>query len=138
MKNTVIYGTGKRKSSIARVFIFPGKGKIIINNKNINDYLYMYEYRTMATSPLYLLNIILENFDIKITVKGGGFSSQAESIRHGITRALIQLGKKEEYKDSNWKKILRKNGYVTRDSREKERKKVGLHKARKHPQFSKR
>jgi small subunit ribosomal protein S9 len=124
------YGTGRRKSSVARVFLKKGSGKIQVNGKVLNEYFPRETGRMIVCQPLNLIDE-LKNFDIKVNVRGGGESGQAGAVRHGLTRALI------EYDDS-LKSSLSKAGFVTRDSREVERKKVGLHKARKRKQFSKR
>ena len=124
------YGTGRRKSSIARVFIQPGKGNIVINNKPMEEYFSRYTSQMIMKQPLELTNNI-SNFDIKVNVVGGGESGQAGAVRHGITRALMDY-------DIELKADLSKAGYVTRDAREVERKKVGLRKARRAKQFSKR
>ena len=124
------YGTGRRKSSVARVFLKKGSGKIQINGKVLNEYFPRETGRMIVCQPLNLVDE-LKSFDIKVNVHGGGESGQAGAVRHGLTRALI------EYDDS-LKSSLSKAGFVTRDSREVERKKVGLHKARKRKQFSKR
>ena len=124
------YGTGRRKTSTARVFLRPGNGAISINNKSLDDFFGRETARMVVRQPLELTENV-DNFDLYITVSGGGISGQAGAIRHGITRALI------EYDDS-LRSVLRQAGYVTRDAREVERKKVGLRKARKRPQFSKR
>ena len=124
------YGTGRRKSSIARVFIQPGKGSIVINNKPMEEYFSRYTSQMIMKQPLELTNNA-SNFDIKVNVVGGGESGQAGAVRHGITRALMDY-------DIELKSDLSKAGYVTRDAREVERKKVGLRKARKATQFSKR
>ena len=124
------YGTGRRKSAVARVYAKAGSGQIIINNKVIEDYFGRKTDRMIVRQPLELLEMS-EKFDITVTVMGGGPSGQAGAIRHGLTRALIEF-------DETLRPALRKAGYVTRDAREVERKKVGLHKARRRPQFSKR
>tara|TARA_B110000014_G_C19988262_1_gene511825 strand:- start:138 stop:530 length:393 start_codon:yes stop_codon:yes gene_type:complete len=124
------YGTGRRKSSIARVFIQPGKGSIVINNKPMEEYFSRYTSQMIMKQPLVLTNNT-STFDIKINVVGGGESGQAGAVRHGITRALMDY-------DIELKSDLSKAGYVTRDAREVERKKVGLRKARRAKQFSKR
>jgi len=124
------YGTGRRKSSTARVFMTPGKGEIIINKRSLDQYFGRETARMVVRQPLERVEM-LDKFDFHITVKGGGISGQAGAIRHGITRALIDH-------DESLRPPLRKAGYVTRDSREVERKKVGLHKARRATQFSKR
>ncbi len=123
-------GTGRRKSSVARVFMKKGTGKITINNKDIADYFGRQTSIMIAKQPLFLTNNV-EAFDIKITVAGGGESGQAGAVRHGITRALIDY-------DAILKPVLSAAGFVTRDAREVERKKVGLHGARRRKQFSKR
>ncbi len=124
------YGTGRRKSSTARVFLRSGSGVITINGRSIDEYFGRETSRMVVRQPLELTNT-LEQFDIYVTVDGGGNTGQAGAIRHGITRALMNYN--EELRPE-----LRKAGFVTRDAREVERKKVGLHKARKRPQFSKR
>lgn len=124
------YGTGRRKSAVARVFIKPGKGAIIINNKSIDDYFSRKTGRMVVRQPLELTNN-LTSFDIMVNIHGGGESGQAGAVRHGITRALIDY-------DATLKPVLSKAGLVTRDAREVERKKVGLRKARRRKQFSKR
>ena len=124
------YGTGRRKSSTARVFIKQGTGKITINNHSLENYFTRPTARMVVCQPLELLQLN-EKFDLYITVVGGGISGQAGAVRHGITRALMAF-------DESYRSELRKAGYVTRDARCVERKKVGLHKARKRPQYSKR
>ncbi|MGE4596372.1 MAG: 30S ribosomal protein S9 [Methylophilaceae bacterium] len=124
------YGTGRRKSSVARVFIQPGKGSIVVNNKPVEEYFSRYTSQIILKQPLELTNN-QTSFDIKINVFGGGESGQAGAVRHGITRALMDY-------DIALKGDLSKAGFVTRDSREVERKKVGLRKARRRKQFSKR
>lgn len=124
------YGTGRRKTSTARVFIKPGTGKITVNQRELDTYFGRPTARLVVRQPLELTQTV-EQFDITVTVAGGGASSQAGAIRHGITRALISYN--EELRSS-----LRAAGYVTRDARKVERKKVGLRKARRRPQFSKR
>ncbi len=124
------YGTGRRKSSTARVYLKPGKGDITINKRSIDEYFGRETARMMVRSPFVVANV--ENkFDVNVNVSGGGPSGQAGAIRHGITRALMAY-------DEDLRSTLRKAGFVTRDAREVERKKVGLHKARKRPQYSKR
>ena len=123
-------GTGRRKSSVARVFLKKGSGKIVINGKEIGDYFGRSTSIMIAKQPL-VLTENTEAFDIQVNVHGGGESGQAGAVRHGITRALIDY-------DANLKPTLSAAGYVTRDAREVERKKVGLHKARRAKQFSKR
>ncbi|MCM2971023.1 MULTISPECIES: 30S ribosomal protein S9 [Larsenimonas] len=124
------YGTGRRKTSTARVFMKPGTGKITVNSREINEYFGRVTAQMVVRQPLELTETTGQ-FDLNITVQGGGGSAQAGAIRHGITRALLQYN--EEFR-----KPLRSAGYVTRDAREVERKKVGLRKARRRPQFSKR
>ncbi|WWP00807.1 MAG: 30S ribosomal protein S9 [Candidatus Dasytiphilus stammeri] len=124
------YGTGRRKSSSARVFMKLGKGNIIINKLKIEQYFGRETARMIVFQPLELVQM-LGKLDIFITVKGGGVSGQAGAIRHGITRALINY-------DASLRPILRKAGFVTRDARQVERKKIGLRKARRSPQYSKR
>jgi small subunit ribosomal protein S9 len=126
----VYYSTGRRKSSTARVYMTPGEGNITINNRGIDTYFGRETSRMVVRQPLELTEM-MGKFDIKVNVKGGGNTGQAGAIRHGITRALMKY-------DETLRKSLRQAGFVTRDSREVERKKVGLHKARKRPQFSKR
>ncbi|MBY0498353.1 30S ribosomal protein S9 [Nitrosomonas ureae] len=124
------YGTGRRKSAVARVFIKPGKGAIVINNKPIDDYFSRKTGRMIVRQPLELTDNA-NSFDIMVNIHGGGESGQAGAVRHGITRALIDY-------DATLKPALSKAGLVTRDAREVERKKVGLRKARRRKQFSKR
>lgn len=124
------YGTGRRKSSTARVFLKAGSGKITINKRNIDEYFGRETACMVVRQPLELVNAT-EKFDLNITVKGGGNTGQSGAIRLGITRALMQY-------DETLRPELRGAGFVTRDARIVERKKVGLHKARKRPQFSKR
>jgi small subunit ribosomal protein S9 len=124
------YGTGRRKTAAARVFLRPGKGEISINGKTVEAYFGRETSRMLVRQPLEIAES-LDRFDIKITVSGGGPSGQAGAIRHGITRALIEY-------DEALRRPLRAAGLVTRDAREVERKKVGLHKARRAPQYSKR
>ncbi len=124
------YGTGRRKSAVARVFLKPGKGSIVVNGKPIDEFFSRETGRMVVRQPLVLTNN-LERFDILVNVMGGGESGQAGAVRHGITRALIDY-------DAGLKTELKRAGLVTRDAREVERKKVGLHKARKRKQFSKR
>lgn len=130
MASTQYYGTGRRKTSTARVFITPGSGNITVNDKALDVYFGREVARMIVRQPLELLESA-GKFDINATVSGGGSFGQAGAIRHGLTRALI------EYDEGN-RPALRKAGFVTRDSREVERKKVGLRKARKRPQYSKR
>ena len=125
-----LYSTGRRKTSTARVFLRKGKGDITVNKRPLDIYFGRETARMIVRQPLETSNL-LDNFDITVTVKGGGMSGQAGAIRHGITRALMQY-------DSELRPSLRRAGFVTRDARQVERKKVGLHKARRAPQFSKR
>ncbi|MGP1572187.1 MAG: 30S ribosomal protein S9 [Moraxella sp.] len=124
------YGTGRRKTSTARVFLSKGTGNIIINGKALDEYFGRETSRMVVRQPLELLNVVTD-YDLYITVTGGGASGQAGAIRHGVTRALIEA-------DETFKPALKAAGFVTRDAREVERKKLGLHKARKRPQYSKR
>ncbi len=124
------YGTGRRKSAVARVFMKPGKGAIIINHKSIDEFFSRETGRMIVRQPLELTGN-LTAFDIRVNISGGGESGQAGAVRHGITRALIDF-------DEALRPVLRKAGLVTRDAREVERKKVGLRKARRRKQFSKR
>ena len=130
MAENQYYGTGRRKSSTARVFIKAGSGKIVINQRSLEQYFGRPTARMVVRQPLELVEMT-EKLDLFITVVGGGISGQAGAIRHGITRALMQY-------DETLRGELRKAGFVTRDARKVERKKVGLHKARKRPQYSKR
>ncbi|ALS99682.1 30S ribosomal protein S9 [Lacimicrobium alkaliphilum] len=130
MADNQYYGTGRRKSSTARVFIRPGSGKVTVNSLSLEEFFGRETARMVVRQPLELLEMT-DKFDLYITVSGGGISGQAGAIRHGITRALMEY-------DEALRPALRKAGFVTRDAREVERKKVGLHKARKRPQFSKR
>jgi small subunit ribosomal protein S9 len=130
MADTQYYGTGRRKTSTARVFLTPGSGNISVNKRSLDSYFGREVARMIVRQPLELLELT-DKFDINVSVAGGGSFGQAGAIRHGITRALMQ------YDEEN-RTPLRKAGFVTRDSREVERKKVGLRKARKRPQFSKR
>ena len=130
MADTQYYGTGRRKSSTARVFLRPGKGTIVVNQQPLDEYFGRETARMVVRQPLELTENV-EKFDAYVTVKGGGDTGQAGAIRLGITRALMEF-------DGELRPSLRAAGYVTRDARSVERKKVGLHKARKRPQFSKR
>ncbi|NVK00800.1 MAG: 30S ribosomal protein S9 [Oceanospirillaceae bacterium] len=130
MATTQYYGTGRRKTSTARVFLRPGTGNISINNRTIEEYFGRETARMIVKQPLELTDNV-EKFDVYVTVTGGGGFGQAGAIRHGITRALMEY-------DETLRPTLRQAGFVTRDAREVERKKVGLRKARKKPQFSKR
>lgn len=130
MIGSYYYGTGRRKSAVARVFIKPGSGKIVVNDKPIDEYFSRETGRMVVRQPLELTNNA-QSFDILVNVLGGGESGQAGAVRHGITRALIDF-------NAELKPTLSAAGLVTRDAREVERKKVGLHKARRRKQFSKR
>jgi small subunit ribosomal protein S9 len=124
------YGTGRRKTSVARVFIKPGRGAFVVNEKPVDEYFGRETGRMVVRQPLVLTNH-LSTFDVKVNVYGGGEFGQAGAVRHGLTRALVQY-------DVTLKPTLSKAGLITRDAREVERKKVGLHKARRRKQFSKR
>ncbi|MFM1515317.1 30S ribosomal protein S9 [Helcococcus ovis] len=124
------YGTGRRKSAVARVRLLPGQGTFTINGKDIEEYFGYETLKELAKSPLKLTEK-LGQFDVKVNVKGGGFTGQAGAIRHGVSRALLEV-------DEELKPVLKRAGFLTRDSRKKERKKPGLKKARKSSQFSKR
>jgi small subunit ribosomal protein S9 len=124
------YGTGRRKSAVARVFIKPGKGNFVVNDRPANEYFARETGQMVVRQPLVLTNN-LSNFDVMVNVCGGGEFGQAGAVRHGLTRALIEY-------DQSLKPTLSKAGLVTRDAREVERKKVGLHKARRRKQYSKR
>ncbi len=124
------YGTGRRKSSTARVYLKPGKGAITINNRSLDDYFGRETARMIVRQPFDAVDM-QNRFDVRVNVAGGGPSGQAGAIRHGITRALLKY-------DEALRPVLRKVGFVTRDARTVERKKYGLHKARKRPQYSKR
>ena len=124
------YGTGRRKTSAARVFLKPGNGRIMINSRTIDEYFGRQTARMMIRQPLEVTQMA-DRVDIHITVRGGGGSGQAGAIRHGISRALVEY-------DEAFRSPLRRAGFLTRDAREVERKKVGLRKARKRPQYSKR
>ena len=131
MAITKYYGTGRRKKSIARVYLVPGTGKVTINKRDIDEYLGLDTLKVIVRQPL----VATENntrFDVLVNVKGGGYTGQAGAIRHGIARALLQVDSDE------FRPILKKAGYLTRDPRMKERKKYGLKAARRAPQFSKR
>ena len=125
------YGTGRRKSSVARVFLVPGSGKITVNKRDIDEYFGLETLKVVVRQPLALTNTE-DKFDITVNVRGGGFTGQAGAIRHGIARALVEA-------DADaYKATLKTSGFLTRDARMKERKKYGLKKARKASQFSKR
>ena len=124
------YGTGRRKKSIARVYLVPGKGEITINKRSIDDYFGLETLKVIVRQPLTATDTV-DKFDVIVTVKGGGYTGQAGAVRHGIARALLQA-------DPDYRPTLKKAGYLTRDPRMKERKKYGLKAARRAPQFSKR
>jgi small subunit ribosomal protein S9 len=130
MANEQYYGTGRRKSSTARVYLTRGNGQIVVNDQPLDEFFGRETARMIVRQPLQKVEMT-EQFDVKATVAGGGISGQAGAIRMGLTRALIEY-------DEELRRPLRKAGYVTRDAREVERKKVGLHKARKATQYSKR
>ena len=124
------YGTGRRKKSIARVYLTPGTGNITINKRNIDEYFGLETLKVIVRQPLVATDNV-DKFDVKVTVRGGGTTGQAGAIRHGIARALLTV-------DNDIRPVLKKAGYLTRDPRMKERKKYGLKGARRAPQFSKR
>ena len=130
MASSKFYGTGRRKKSIARVYLVPGKGQITINKRNIDEYFGLETLKLIVRQPLVLTETV-ERFDVIVNVHGGGFTGQAGAIRHGISRALLQA-------DADYRPALKKEGFLTRDPRMKERKKYGLKAARRAPQFSKR
>jgi len=130
MASQANYGTGRRKSAVARVYIKPGKGTIVVNNKPVDEFFSRETGRMLVRQPLELTEMS-SNFDISVNVTGGGESGQAGAVRHGIARALVDY-------DASLKPALRKAGLITRDARAVERKKVGLRKARRRPQYSKR
>ena len=130
MADTQFYGTGRRKTSTARVFMKPGKGSITVNDKSLDTFFGRKTAQMIVRQPLELMQVT-DKFDVNVTVKGGGTTGQAGAIRHGLTRALMQY-------DESMRPMLRKAGFVTRDAREVERKKVGLRKARRATQYSKR
>lgn len=136
-KTRKFLGTGRRKSSSARVTLTPGKGKITVNGRDIHEYM-PHEVLVMdLMQPLEVTDNV-NTFDVEINVRGGGYSGQTGAIRLGITRALLEYDKANEGKEDSYRAILKRNGFITRDSRSKERKKPGLKKARRAPQFSKR
>ena len=130
MANIQYMGTGRRKTSVARVRLLPGNGNIIVNNKDIEEYFDYDTLKVLVKEPL-LITDTMDKYDVFVNVHGGGFTGQAGAIRHGISRALIES-------DAELRPALKKAGFLTRDSRMKERKKYGLKGARKSPQFSKR
>ena len=138
MANKVYQGTGHRKSSIAKVTLVSGKGNIVVNGRDVNEY-FPFPTLVMDLKQPLVFTGTEEKFDITVEVKGGGFSGQAGAVRLGITKALLEYDKNTDpTSDSSFRKILKAKGMITRDSRIKERKKPGLKKARKAPQFSKR
>ena len=130
MANTKNYGTGRRKSSVARVYLVPGTGKITINKRDIDEYFGLDTLKVIVRQPL-VATETSDKFDVLVNVKGGGYTGQAGAIRHGISRALLT-------EDGDYRPVLKKAGFLTRDPRMKERKKYGLKAARRAPQFSKR
>lgn len=129
-KSARFYGTGRRKKSIARVYLMPGKGDIVINKRPIDEYFGLETLKVIVRQPLAATETV-DKYDVLVNVRGGGYTGQAGAIRHGIARALLQV-------DADYRPILKKAGFLTRDPRMKERKKYGLKKARRAPQFSKR
>ena len=130
MASVRYYGTGRRKKSIARVYVTPGNGTITINGKSIDEYFGLETLKVIVRQPL-VATETSDKFDVLVNVRGGGFTGQAGAIRHGLSRALLQA-------DAEYRPVLKKAGYLTRDPRMKERKKYGLKAARRAPQFSKR
>ena len=128
--NGKFYGTGRRKSSIARVYLVPGNGNITINKRSLDEYFGLETLKVVVKQPL-VLTETADKYDVKVNVVGGGFTGQAGAIRHGISRALLEV-------DGDFRPVLKKAGFLTRDPRMKERKKYGLKGARRAPQFSKR
>ena len=124
------YGTGRRKSSIARVYLVPGNGKVVINKRDMDEYFGLETLKLIVRQPLVITDTV-DKFDVLVNVHGGGFTGQAGAIRHGISRALLHA-------DADYRPVLKKAGFLTRDPRMKERKKYGLKAARRAPQFSKR
>ena len=130
MATNKYYGTGRRKTSVARVYLVPGTGKITINKRDIDEYLGLETLKVIVRQPLVATDNS-DKFDVIVTVRGGGYTGQAGAIRHGISRALLTV-------DNDFRPVLKKAGFLTRDPRMKERKKYGLKAARRAPQFSKR
>ena len=130
MANAKYYGTGRRKKSIARVYLVPGTGNITINKRSIDEYFGLETLKVVVRQPL-VATETTDKFDVLVNVHGGGFTGQAGAVRHGIARALLEA-------DPEYRAVLKKEGYLTRDPRMKERKKYGLKAARRAPQFSKR
>ena len=129
-KTAQFYGTGRRKKSIARVYLVPGTGNITINKRSLDEYFGLETLKVIVRQPLAATETA-DKYDVNVNVKGGGYTGQAGAIRHGIARALLQV-------DADFRPVLKKAGYLTRDPRMKERKKYGLNAARRAPQFSKR
>ena len=130
MANTKYYGTGRRKSSVARVYLVPGTGKITINKRDMDEYFGLETLKVVVRQPLTATETA-DKFDVLVNVRGGGYTGQAGAIRHGIARALLNV-------DADYRPVLKKAGFLTRDPRMKERKKYGLKAARRAQQFSKR
>lgn len=130
MAKAKYYGTGRRKSSIARVYLVPGTGKVVINKREMDEYFGLETLKLIVRQPLVITDTV-DKFDVLVNVRGGGFTGQAGAIRHGISRALLHA-------DGEYRPVLKKAGFLTRDPRMKERKKYGLKAARRAPQFSKR
>ena len=130
MANTKYYGTGRRKSSVARVYLVPGTGKITINKRDMDEYFGLETLKVVVRQPLTATETA-DKFDVLVNVRGGGYTGQAGAIRHGIARALLNV-------DADYRPVLKKAGFLTRDPRMKERKKYGLKAARRAPQFSRR
>ena len=130
MANTKYYGTGRRKSSVARVYLVPGTGKITINKRDMDEYFGLETLKVVVRQPLTATETA-DKFDVLVNVRGGGYTGQAGAIRHGIARALLNV-------DADYRPVLKKAGFLTRDPRMKDRKKYGLKAARRAPQFSKR
>ena len=129
-KSARFYGTGRRKKSVARVYLMPGKGEIIINKRPIDEYFGLETLKVIVRQPMVTTDTV-DKYDVLVNVRGGGYTGQAGAIRHGISRALLQV-------DADYRPVLKKAGFLTRDPRMKERKKYGLKAARRAPQFSKR
>ena len=130
MANASFYGTGRRKKSVARVYLTPGTGVITVNKRSVDEYFGLETLKLLLRQPLTLTETA-DKFDVTVTVRGGGYTGQAGAVRHGIARALCEA-------DPGYRPVLKKAGFLTRDPRMKERKKYGLKKARRAPQFSKR
>ncbi len=130
MANASFYGTGRRKKSVARVYLTPGTGVITVNKRSVDEYFGLETLKLLLRQPLTLTETA-DKFDVTVTVRGGGYTGQAGAVRHGIARALCEA-------DPDYRPVLKKAGFLTRDPRMKERKKYGLKKARRAPQFSKR